>query len=110
MIRLKSGVKLTKGDVAVQAALNVGLMVVASIFDRYGFDCVITSAVDGRHSTNSKHYKGFAYDLRSKHLPDLTTKRAILRDIKAELDEEFDIILEAVGQANEHYHLEYDPH
>jgi hypothetical protein len=40
------------------------------IVDQYwrnfvGYELVITSANDGKHSTNSKHYRGLAIDMRT---------------------------------------------
>ncbi len=35
-------------------------------FGKKGLPCVVTSAVDGKHSKHSAHYKGRALDLRSR--------------------------------------------
>jgi hypothetical protein len=67
---------------------------------------VITSVADGKHSSNSYHYKGRAFDLRTK-----STGSA--RFIEAELKERlshlgFDVVLEDLGGRNEHIHVELD--
>lgn len=103
MIRIKSGVKVEKGGKKATPELLLGLMVAASVYDKYGYDCVITSLLDGTHSTNSLHYQGQAGDLRTRHLPDLSMKRAIRDDIAAALGRDYDAVLES-----DHIHLEYD--
>lgn len=77
-------------------------------------EAIITSANDGRHGKNSIHYKikgatgatfkeSGACDLRSRDV--LMSKRdVILRELKEELGDDYDIILES-----SHYHLEWDP-
>lgn len=69
---------------------------------------IITEITGGKHSPKSLHYCGKAADLRSKHL-NSDTKIAILMKTTQILGEHCDFILEAEGQDNEHFHLEYDP-
>lgn len=63
----------------------------------------LTACMDGKHKTGSLHYKGFAVDIRSKHIP-AEKKAAVLAAIKATLGKDYDVILEAT-----HFHVEYDP-
>ena len=70
----------------------------------YGqYDCVITSASDGKHGQNSLHYKGQALDLRTRHINGQGLQ-AIYNKLKESLGEQFDVVLEA-----DHIHLEHDP-
>lgn len=69
----------------------------------------ITSCFDGKHSRNSCHYRLAALDFRSKDFPNLPTKQAWVVAMRAELGPGFDVILEAVGSPNEHFHVEFDP-
>lgn len=70
----------------------------------YGqYDCVITSASDGKHGPNSLHYKGCALDLRTRHLNGQQLQ-AIYAELKESLGDQFDVVLEA-----DHIHLEYQP-
>jgi hypothetical protein len=63
----------------------------------------LTACLDGKHKEGSLHYKGFAVDIRSKHIPE-EKKDSVLAAIKATLGRDYDVILEAT-----HIHLEYDP-
>jgi len=88
-------------------AMCFGAMVVESVFQRHGFECVVTSCNDSVHMEGSKHYTNEAFDVRSKHLPDAATKLIIFTEIKEALTKDFDFIFENEGTPNEHFHLEY---
>lgn len=97
----KEGVKLNN----VQPQLVLGLFAAHSIWERFtcGIPFVITSISDGVHKTGSLHYSGCAADIRTRDLgPDLSA--SIVRQFKARLGENFDIVLEPT-----HIHIEYDP-
>jgi hypothetical protein len=106
MITIKdSSVRLT--DLCPQMVL--AFIIVDGVLGSYGVPCVITSVNDGKHSVNSWHYKGRAGDVRSKY-PQLDGKEQEARDkIKAALGRDFDVVIEAIGTDNEHFHVEYDP-
>jgi len=61
---------------------------------------------DGKHGTNSYHYKGLAADLRTKHVKTEDEKKAILDDIRASLNFQWDVLYENPGGDNQHFHLE----
>lgn len=104
-MKLKAGVRL--GGIVPQ--LVMAALIVERVFQRYGVECVITSANDSKHSTESWHYKGRALDFRTKY-DNLNGMEDDLRnDVKAALGDDFDVVMEAVGTENEHLHLEYDP-
>ena len=70
----------------------------------YGqYDCVITSASDGKHGPNSLHYKGQALDLRTRHLPEPAVQGIIDR-LKTALGGQFDVVRES-----DHAHIEFQP-
>jgi hypothetical protein len=71
-------------------------------------DMVITSGNDSGHSKLSWHYEGRALDIRTHHLT-LPQKTALINALRAKLGPNYDIILESLGLANEHLHLEYQP-
>lgn len=79
-------------------------MVIANkVYNDFGYDCIVTSLCDGKHSKNSKHYEGNGVDLRIRHLLDGEPQQ--IRDVLANrLGPEYDVILE-----NTHIHIEYDP-
>ena len=71
---------------------------------------VITSGNDGRHSTNSLHYRDLAVDLRANNISD-SLAQSIANDLSVRLGPDFDVIFERFpsNPANDHIHLEYDP-
>ena len=101
MIRFKQGVRLT--DLSPQMVLAA--MVVDSVYTKHGImDCVVTSGSDGKHSTNSLHYRGGrALDFRTRNIPPLH-RNSVAQEIGVSLGENYDVVLEAT-----HLHCEYDP-
>lgn len=77
--------------------------VVASVFNEYGYDCTITSAMEGEHSKNSLHYVGRALDFRTRDILSYNAD-AIVERAKGALGPDFDVVLEKT-----HLHVEYDP-
>jgi len=68
-------------------------------------ECVITSVADGKHGTNSLHYKGRAIDLRTREIPP-GVRPALFAELRGRLRPiGFDVIDEG-----DHFHVEYDPH
>jgi hypothetical protein len=57
----------------------------------------------------SLHYKGLAFDCRSKELPDLAAKERVLNTLRVVLGSDWEVLLEKPGGLNEHFHCEYDP-
>ena len=106
MLRLKAGVKLQHLQPPLAMAVT-GTCV--PIFAEYAVDCVVTSCNDGRHSATSLHYSGCAVDLRTKHLTSDHDKKVVQATIKEYLGRDFDVLLEHLGGAQEHLHLEWQP-
>lgn len=80
-----------------------GGIVVASVYERLGYDCVVTSVNDGSHSRGSLHYVGMAMDFRIRHVPEEQHQQ--LRDLIDEsLGPQYDVVLEST-----HIHVEYQP-
>jgi hypothetical protein len=80
-----------------------------TIFSRYGYILIITSAKDSTHESGSLHYIGAAVDFRSKGLPE-NIKQEIFRQLQAVFRlPVWWIDLENLGGLQEHYHLEYKP-
>lgn len=99
MIRLKKGVRIN----GLKPELLLGIMIVKSVFDKYGFDCVLTSVVDGKHSRGSFHYSGNGADFRTRHLS-LDEQADIHTECVKALGADFDFIRET-----NHFHLESQP-
>ena len=100
MIRFKQGVRLE----LLTPQMVLAAMVVDSVYRKHDIvDCVVTSGSDGKHSTNSWHYKGRALDFRTRNVP-VTLRTAVAQEISVSLGENYDVVLEAT-----HLHCEYDP-
>ena len=85
------------------------MMVAEEVFASFGVPLVVTSVNDGKHSDASWHYKGRAFDARTKY-EELNGRETELRDaLKEALRDDFDVVMEAIGTDNEHLHTEYQP-
>jgi hypothetical protein len=107
MINVKPGVVFKVFTEEIEHVLAV----VRKTWKRYapGVVPTITSANDGKHGMNSKHYSDSALDLRSKNLTE-QQKDEIFLALHSELYRRgFDVLLEARGTDNEHFHVEVDP-
>ena len=85
------------------------IFAVGMLFYHRGYPFIITSFSDGDHSTKSKHNRGDAFDLRTKHLPPSTDKLSLKQTLSEALGPDYDVVLERVGMPGEHIHVEYDP-
>ena len=101
---LKPGVDIQ----GLQPQMVLAFAIIQPIYHRMGYECVITAACDGKHLTNSLHYKGLALDFRIKHVISIDKPR-LIKDIKDALGQDFDVLLEDAGTPNEHAHVEHDP-
>lgn len=74
------------------------------VFGKYGIQPTITSALDGHHMANSKHYSGDALDWRiwESDIRGLTS--TIVDEMRYYLGLDYDVVLE-----EDHIHVEYDP-
>ena len=66
----------------------------------------ITSANDGKHAENSRHYKDEALDVRSKNFPTRASKDLFRMQLGCRLGPKFTVLLESEHQANEHLHVQ----
>lgn len=84
--------------------LLFGTVVANEVYKEHGFEMVITSVNDARHSLKSLHYSGNAIDLRTiVHDPAYDWDR-VAKEIRQKLGEDYDVINES-----NHIHLEYQP-
>lgn len=89
--------------------LIIALMIASDVWQRAGYEMTVTACKDGVHKPSSLHYVGKAADIRTKDLPDHTTKVGLISRVKQRLTADFDLVFEYEGEANEHLHIEYDP-
>ena len=96
-----------KADVRVQGIrpeMVLAAMVIASVFEKAGFEAVITSGIEGRHMAGSFHYAGAAMDFRTNHIEKKEVLDGIVAKVKASLGPDFDAVLEV-----DHLHVEFQP-
>ena len=74
------------------------------VFGRYNITPTITSAMDGTHMANSKHYTGDALDWRIWESNAAGLTDTIVDEMRYYLGSDYDVILES-----NHIHVEYDP-
>lgn len=107
MISFKPGVRL----ININPHVAIIIAVVGSVYQKCGYDCVVTSVTDGAHRRDSKHYDGMAVDFRLNDLSGIpaASRRMVARLARAALAEGFDVLHEFEGTPSEHLHVEYDP-
>ena len=105
MIKFKPGVVIEDLPKEMYALFPI----LDELFAKENADAIITSARDGVHKKNSLHHRHRAFDLRSKHLNE-DAKMRVFSKMKTDLSPfGYDILLEALGKPNEHFHIEHDP-
>jgi len=109
MIAFKSGARVRRMTPALIAILNAA----AQAQEELGYPkvLVVTSINDGRHSTNSRHYKDEAIDFRTKgpvrnSMGSTLRKRTFRSRIEMLAGSRFRALLEGLGTPNEHVHVQ----
>lgn len=100
MVQFKDGVSvdgIKKETIAIIGFLNCLFEFII------GKPLVITSCTDGKHMKGSKHYSGYAIDIRTRHLLPREIDQ-VISCFKQWHAKEYDIVLE-----KDHIHVEYDP-
>lgn len=98
-MNIKSGVRL----LGLKPEMSLGILVINSIYNKFGLDATITAVTDGKHSHGSLHYAGCAVDIRTNDVPSDVLNNLVAA-IKNSLSSEFDVVLE-----NTHLHVEWQP-
>lgn len=101
--KIKRGAKVDSLNKEIRGAL----MVIAAIYEKYGYHMVVTSGNDGKHMKSSKHYTNDAVDLRIWGLEDAGFLKIIANELQIALDnfiQGFQVVIEC-----DHYHVEFDP-
>ena len=96
---LKQGVRL----LGVKPETVAAMIVANSIFQKREVPFVVTSVVDGKHRRGSRHYSGYAFDVRTRNLSQ-THAIDVHKEMKDALGDDYDVLLES-----NHIHIEYDP-
>jgi len=98
-VEAKEGVELE----GLSAIMTIVLIEAPSIWQKYGKNLVITSALEGKHCKDSLHYSGFALDLRNRDIS-IKDREDVKKELSSVLGRDFTVLLES-----DHYHVEYDP-
>jgi hypothetical protein len=88
----------------VHPKIYLAISKVAEIYEDVDTELVITSVRDSKHSKNSLHQYGKAFDVRVWNLPKHVNHIELTKTIANELGIEFDVVYEI-----NHIHIEYDP-
>ena len=97
----------------LQPEMDPALYAADKVFAKYSLDTVITAGTeefypDGTliHAKDSLHPRGFAVDLRNRHIPNGVYTKLIsdLRDALAAISPAYQLIL----KHSNHFHIEYD--
>jgi hypothetical protein len=99
MLSLKRGVKV--GGLKPETVLAISIS--HSIYLKHSYELTVTSIMDGKHSKNSLHYNGYAFDLRTNNLKG-NDATLITNELSEALGDDYDVVLE-----KDHIHVEYDP-
>jgi len=95
----------------LQPEALLAIMVARDVFGAHGYDCILTSGLDGKHGGGAKpslHYSGQAVDFRVRHMPPELAP-VVRAEMKEALGPDYDIVVEAAGTPNQHLHCEFDP-
>ena len=99
MLSLKPGVRIT----GIRPEILFAVVAVERAYAEAGFDTMVTSCLEGQHSSGSFHYAGAAADLRTNQVP-TDRLQPLVEKIRVALGGDFDVILEA-----DHLHIEFQP-
>lgn len=80
-----------------------GLLKCCAVYIHRGQNFTVTSLNDSKHMRGSLHYKGRAFDLRTRDLSGILPE-VMKGKLEAVLGKDFDVVVE-----NDHIHVEYDP-
>ena len=100
MVQFKDGVSV---DGIKKETIKI-IVILNTYFElRIGKPLVITSCTDGKHMKGSKHYSGYAIDIRTRHL-NASEISKLIAWFESHHEKEYDIVFE-----KDHIHVEYDP-
>jgi hypothetical protein len=100
MLSLKAGVRIA----GMRPEILLAAFAAERVYEKAGYECMITSCMEGAHMAGSLHYKGAAIDLRTKHVAHAIELKQIVDRVKECLGADFDVVVET-----DHLHIEFDP-
>lgn len=100
MVRIKTGVKVN----GIQSEMILGTIVASKVYEKYGYDFIITEVTGGKHGRGSLHYVGLAMDIRTRHISSEAEIGIIANEIRESLGKQYDVVVEKT-----HIHIEFQP-
>lgn len=99
-MKIKDGVIMA----GLHLPMRLPLMFAEKIWSEIGQELVVTSALDGQHSSRSLHYFGYALDFRTRYFNEDQKNMAfrLLSDSLKKYHNDYRVILEKT-----HIHVEY---
>lgn len=101
-MRFKKGVRTFIG---IQPEITTRYPLIDRLCAEYEVEAVVTSGVEGRHKSGSKHYDGYAIDLRTREFEGGSMGevcRSFSERLQAELGNDYFVL-----QESDHIHLDY---
>lgn len=98
-MQIKPGVNLE----GICPEMVLAAIILSHVYNKFGYDCTITSANDSEHMGQSLHYKGRALDFRTRDVAAGAVEK-IVETAKSWLGKQYDVVLE-----KDHIHVEFDP-
>ena len=95
---IKQGAKIA----GLQPEMVLAYVIVAPIMLKYGQPMVLTEGTGGEHSKTSRHYIGYAIDIRNRNIKDEDKDQAAL-DIQEALGTEYVVVLHKT-----HIHIQFN--
>ena len=102
MLIIKSGKNGAEVN-GIRTEALLALIIANDVLTSFGYDCVLTEATGGKHSSGSLHYIGNAIDLRTRHIPPIKQDEIKIK-LKEALGDQYDVVLE-----RDHFHIEFQP-
>ncbi len=81
----------------------IGILIANDVFKSVEQPCELSSGLEGKHSRNSLHYAGLAFDVSARDVAG-SQYESITYLLSKNLGDEFDVIFET-----DHWHIEFQP-
>jgi len=96
---IKPGVKI----MGLKPEMAIACLIIKPIMEKYHQDFVITEGTGGEHSAKSRHYIGYAIDIRTRDITGDAERILMSNDVRAALGAEFYVHLHKT-----HLHVQFN--
>ena len=84
----------------MQPEMIIALLLIEPVLEQYNQELVLTEGTGGKHSDTSRHYSGFAIDVRTWKLQEDNTEDECADKIRTALGHEYKVIVH-----DSHFHI-----